>query len=46
MSTLTHIKRTETKNGGKDGKGLYKLMNNTVHGKTMGNMRNRIDVRL
>ena len=40
-------KRIEAeKNGGKDGKALYKLMNNSVYGKTMEKLRNRIDVRL
>ena len=34
------------KNGDKDGKALYKLMNNAIYGKTMKNLRNRIDVRL
>ena len=33
-------------NGGKDKKALYKLMNNAVYGKAMGNARNRIDVQL
>ena len=40
-------KRIEAKkNGGKDGKALYTLMNNSVYGKAMGNLRNRIDVKL
>ena len=40
-------KRIEAeKNGDKDGKALYKLMNNTVHGKTVENLRNRIEIRL
>ena len=33
-------------NEDKDGKALYKLMNNSVYGKTKENLRNRIDVRL
>ena len=40
-------KRIESeKNDDKDGKALYKLMNHAVYGKTMENMKNKIDVRL
>ena len=40
-------KRIEAEtNGDKDGKALYKLMNDSVYGKMMENIRNRIDVRL
>ena len=41
-------KRTEAekKNAGKDGKALYKLINNALYRETMENLRNRIDVKL
>ena len=34
------------RNGDKDGKALYKLMNNAVYGETMEHLRNRIDVKV
>ena len=34
------------KNNGKDGKALYKLMNNAIYGKLMENLRNGINVKV
>ena len=47
MLNSTQKKRIETgKNRDKYGKALHKLMNNAVYGKTMENLRSRIDVKL
>ena len=43
---IQHTKRIEAeKNDDEDGKVLYKLMNDALYGKTMKNIRNRIDVK-
>ena len=34
------------KNGDKDEKALHKLMNDAVYGKTMKNLRNKVNVKL
>ena len=47
MSNLTHKKRIESeKNGDKNGKPLYKSMNNAVCDKIMEGLRNRVDIKL
>ena len=47
MLNSMHKKRIEAeKNKDKDGKALYKLMNNAVYRKTTEKLRNRIDVKL
>ena len=39
-------KNRSRKNNDKDGKTLYKLMNNAIYGKTMEALRNKINVKL
>ena len=47
MSNLTDKKELkQKKNGDKDGKALFKLMNNAAYGKSFENIRNKIDVKL
>ena len=43
---LNSTNKKAQKNDNKDGKALYKLMNNAAYGKTMENLRNRIDAKL
>ena len=43
---LNSTNKKAQKNDNKDGKVLYKLMNNAAYGKTMENLRNRIDAKL
>ena len=43
---LQHTKKNRSRKNDKDGKALYKLMNNAINGKTMENLRNRIDAKV
>ena len=42
----TSMPNTRERNGEKDRKALYKLMNNAMYRKAIENVRNRIDVKL
>ena len=42
----TQKENRSRKNNDKDGKALYKLIENAIYGKTMENLRNKIDVKL
>ena len=46
MLNSKHKRHEAKKNGDKDGKAQWKLMDNTVYRKTMEKLRNRIDVKL
>ena len=43
--THAHTQIKAEKNGSKDRRALYKLMNNAIYGKTTGNLRNKEDVK-
>ena len=46
MLNSTRKKEQKQKNDDKDGKVLHKLVNNAEYGKTIENLRNRIDLKL
>ena len=46
LNSIQKNNRIRKKNGDRDGKALYKLINNAVYDKAMENIRNRIDVKL
>ena len=46
LNNTNILNSTHTKNRDKDGKALYKLMNNVVDEKTTEKLRKRIDVKL
>ena len=46
MLNLTQKKNISRKNDGKDGKALYKLINNAIYGKKNEKFKNRINVKL
>ena len=46
MLNSTQKRTASEKNENKDGKTLYKLMNNAVYSKIMENARNGLDVKL
>ena len=47
ISWIQHKKNNKSrKNNEKDGETLFKLMNHSTYGKTMENVRNRIEVKL
>ena len=44
LNPIHKNKQKQKKNGDKDGKSLYKLINNALYGKIMEKLKNRIDV--
>ena len=46
LNSTTQKRVEEEENGSKDRKALRKSMNNAIYGKTLENVKDRIDVRL